>query len=473
MLNFSGDKVEKLRKDSLAITKKIENAGYEVISIRECEWNVLKKRPEFAEFVKTQKSVQPRRQLSFNKILHGIQNNSLFGLLIVDIHTPTELQPLFSDHPLIIKNVMVSCKDIGEYMKKVADEHGFLKKTKQILICSDFGKEVLITTEMAKFCLEKGLKITRIHEFVEFHPEKCFEDLGNRICEARRQGDRDPDYQILALTVKLSGNSLYSASLINKDKHRLIEYSDDTGVNEKVKNPQFVNLEVISPGIYEVRSLKKKIINNLPIQIRLFVYLSAKLTMLRFLCDFLFKFCQKEKLTLLETDTDCYYCALAERDLDNCVKAEKRLEYFTQKPNYLVVAACEKHKQNYIETKVAGREWTPQPYCLARETYMKHMPGIYKLEISSYSMSLLVLKSYVCSGSEGDKLACKDVNTKQNRLTFDDYFRVLTSDKPLTITNMGFRIKDYSVHSCKQNKRGLSSFCCKQWCSTVQSKPNL
>ena len=158
------------------------------------------------------------------------------------------------------------------------------------------------------------------------------------------------------MTAKLSGNSLYSASLINKEKHRLIEYSDDTGVNEKVNDPRFVNLEVISPGIYEVRSLKKKIINNLPIQIGLFVYLNAKLTMLRFLYDFLFKFCQKEKISLLETDTDSYYCALAERELDDCVKAEKRLEYFTQKPNYLVVAACEKHKQNYIETKVAGRE---------------------------------------------------------------------------------------------------------------------
>ena len=462
VLNFYGDKVEELRKDTLEITKKIEDAGYEVISIRQCEWNVLKKRPEVAEFVKTLKSVQPRRQLSFNKILHGIQNDSLFGLLIVDIHTPTELQPIFSDHSLIIKNVMVSREDIGEYMEKVAEKHGFLKKPKQTLICSHFGKEVLITTEMAKFYLEKGLKITRIYEFVEFHLEKCFEDLGNRICEARRQGDRDPAHQILALTAKLSGNSHNSASLINKEKHRLIEYSDDTGVNEKVNDPQFVNLEVISPGIYEVRSLKKKIINNLPIQIGLFVYLNAKLTMLCFLYDFIFKFCQKEKISLLETDTDSYYCALAERELDDCVKAEKRLEYFTQKPNCLVVAACEKHKQNYIETKVAGREWIPQPCCLARETYMKRMPGIYKLEFSSNSMTLLAPKSYVCSGPEGDKLACEGVNTKQNRLTFDDYFRVLTSDDPLAITNRGFRIKDHRVYSCKQNKRGLSSFYCKR-----------
>ena len=93
---------------------------------------------------------------------------------------------------------------------------------------------------------------------------------------------------------------------------------------------------------------------------------------------------------------------------------------------------------------------------------MKSMPEIYKLEFSSNSMALLVPKSYVCSGPQGDKLACKGVNTKQNRLTFDDYFRVLTSDEPLAITNRGFRIKGHRIYSCKQNNRGLSSFYCKR-----------
>ena len=61
-------------------------------------------------------------------------------------------------------------------MKGVADKHGFLNKLKRALICSHFGKEVLITSEMGKFYFEKGLKITRIYEFIEFHPQKCFVD---------------------------------------------------------------------------------------------------------------------------------------------------------------------------------------------------------------------------------------------------------------------------------------------------------
>ena len=126
------------------------------------------------------------------------------------------------------------------------------------------------------------------------------------------------------------------------------------------------------------------------------------------------------------------------------------------------MAVCENHKQNYIEAKVAHQEWNPEPCCIARQTFMKSMPGKFKLEFCSTLMALLSPKSYICSGPEGDKLTCKGVNTKQNKLTFDDYFQVLTSQDTLTIANTGFRTKNHSVYSYKQNKRGLSSFHCKQ-----------
>ena len=100
------------------------------------------KRPEIAKFQKPLKTVQPRRKLSFDQILKGIQNDTLFGLLIVDIHTPTELQPLFADHPLIIKNTMVLHEDIGDYMRGVAEKHGFFKIPERALICCHFERKV-------------------------------------------------------------------------------------------------------------------------------------------------------------------------------------------------------------------------------------------------------------------------------------------------------------------------------------------
>ena len=77
---------------------------------------------------------------------------------------------------------------------------------------------------MAKFYLEIGLEITKIKEFIEFYPQKCFAELTNEIVNSRRAADTDPSKAVIALTNKVMSNSLYSASLLNKSKHRNITY---------------------------------------------------------------------------------------------------------------------------------------------------------------------------------------------------------------------------------------------------------
>ena len=125
-----------------------------------------------------------------------------------------------------MKNVLVGREDVGCYMKQKAEKHGFSKKPKRTLIGSHFGVEVLFSTDIVKYYLEKGLKITRIYEFIQFHPEKCFEKLTNQISDNRRAADQDASKNILRLTSKLLANSIYSASLLNKEKHRNITCSD-------------------------------------------------------------------------------------------------------------------------------------------------------------------------------------------------------------------------------------------------------
>ena len=107
-------------------------------------------------------------------------------------------------------------------MHKVAEQHDLLKIPKKYLISSYFGKKILVNTEMAEFYLNLGLKITRIYEFIEFHSQKCFKTLANEIVNSRREADLDKSKTVIALTNKLTGNSLYSASILNKEKHRNI-----------------------------------------------------------------------------------------------------------------------------------------------------------------------------------------------------------------------------------------------------------
>ena len=73
--------------------------GFRVESIRECEWLRMGKQSEIVSFLKTLKCVQPKHQLSFEKIVKGIKNKELFGFLIVDIYTPEDLKHFCRDFP--------------------------------------------------------------------------------------------------------------------------------------------------------------------------------------------------------------------------------------------------------------------------------------------------------------------------------------------------------------------------------------
>ena len=79
-------------------------------------------------------------------------------------------------------------------------------------------------------------------------------------------------------------------------------------------------MKVITPGVYEIKSLKKSVTNDQASQVGLMVYLNAKLRLFRFYYEFVKKFLDPKKYCLIETDTDSKYCALSEESMDLCVK---------------------------------------------------------------------------------------------------------------------------------------------------------
>ena len=446
-----------VRKATLENKRRLEAEGFDVVEMRECRWKQLAKRNDIAAYLKTLKSVQPKRQLSFQKILEGVKNGTLYGFLLVDIHTPNHLKEKYKDFPLIIKNTCVSRDDIGDYMRNVAEEHGLLKKPKKYLISSHFGKEILINTEMAKFYLEMGLEITKIKEFIEFYPQKCFAKLADEIVNSRRAADTDPSKAVIALTNKLTGNSLYSASLLNKAKHRNITYHSEKTVNRVINDPHFIHLDEIGSDLYEVKSLKHKIRHDLPVQIGINVYLNSKLHMLKFFYLFLKKYIPDRCFEMLESDTDSMYFSLSRESLDDCVPEELKTSYFRDKLIWMPAEACPNHEEQYIECRSKSNPWTMEQCCLDFHSFDKRSLGKMKVEYKGTAQVSLTSKSYFCSG-ETKKQVCKGVSIFQNPLSFEQYVNVLKSNTPLEITNCGFRSRNHQVFSYKQHKKGLNSF---------------
>ena len=77
---------------------RVPRASHVGVSVAQFE-----KKQKVTAFIKTLKTVQPRKQLSFQKILAGIKDGSLFGFILCVIHTPETLKKLFEELPPYLK----------------------------------------------------------------------------------------------------------------------------------------------------------------------------------------------------------------------------------------------------------------------------------------------------------------------------------------------------------------------------------
>ena len=89
-------------------------------------------------------------------------------------------------------------------MKEIAEEQEFLKKPKWYLISSYLGKNLY---------LGLGLKVTKIFEFVHFHPLKCFSNLANEIAKNRLAGDSNPGFKNNSMIYELLGKFVKQLTL--------------------------------------------------------------------------------------------------------------------------------------------------------------------------------------------------------------------------------------------------------------------
>jgi hypothetical protein len=66
-----------------------------------------------------------------------------------------------------------------------------------------FGEKIMVISPLLKWYVEHGLKVTKIHQVVEYKPATCFQKFGEQVSEVRRGGDVDPGKRIVAETRKL------------------------------------------------------------------------------------------------------------------------------------------------------------------------------------------------------------------------------------------------------------------------------
>ena len=172
-----------------------------------------------------------------------------------------------------------------------------------------------------------GLVCKEIQRFVEYNPKKCFNSFVQSAVDARRQDDENPNSSVVAKTMKILVNSSYGYQIMDRSRQTVTKYLADEKTHAAINSKLFKKLDHVSNSLYEVELAKAQIEHKKPINVGFFILQYAKLRMLELYYNFFTRFCDVNKFEELEIDTHSLYLALAEKELEDSIKPEKRAEW--------------------------------------------------------------------------------------------------------------------------------------------------
>ena len=205
-------------------------------------------------------------------------------------------------------------------------------------------------------------------------------------------------------------------------------------------------------SLYEVELAKAEIEHKEPIIVWFFILQYAKLRMLELYYNFITRFCDVNMFEELEMDTDSLYLALAEKELEDCIRPEMRAEWQRLRSNDCV--------DNFTADAVAN--FFARTCCVKHKQHDKREPGLFKEEFRCTEMLCLCSKTNCCYDVTSNKLkfSSKGLNKRVLEQSGDGplekYRRVLNEKVNVTSNNRGFRTKNHSVATYEQVKKGLS-----------------
>ena len=186
------------------------------------------------------------------------------------------------------------------------------------------------------FYLQLALVLTKIHSFVEYIPKKCFNSIVQAAVDAGRKGDENRSSSAVEETINLLFNSSYGYQNKNRSRNTVTKYLTDRKTHAAINSKLFKKLDHVNNSLYEVELAKAQIDHTEQINVRFFFLQCAKQRILELYYNFLNRFCDVNKFEELEMDTDSLYLALAEKELEDCIRPEMRTRWQRLRSNNCV-----------------------------------------------------------------------------------------------------------------------------------------
>ena len=270
--------------------------------------------------------------------------------------------------------------------------------------------------------------------------------------------------------MKLLANSPYRYQIIDRSRHTVTKYLSDEKTHAAINSKLFKRLDHLNISLYEVELAKAENEHIEPIIVGFFVLQYAKLRMLELYYNFFTRFCDANKFEEMEMDTDSLYLALAEKELEDCIRPEMRAEWQKLRSNDCVA--------NFTADAVAN--FFPRTCCVKYKQHDKRKPGLFKEEFRCTEMLCLCSKTYCCYDVNSNKLKFSSKGLNKHALEqsgdgpLEKYRRVLNEKVNVTSNIGGLRTSNHSVATYQQVKKGLSYFYAKRIVETdgIHTQPH-
>ena len=183
-----------------------------------------------------------------------------------------------------------------------------------------------------------------------------------------------------------------------------------------------------------------------------FILHYAKLRRLELYYNLFTRLCDVNKFEELEMDTDSLYVALAEKELEDCIRPEMRAEWQRLRSNDCVDSFTADAVANFLS----------RTCCVKHKQHDKREHGLIKEEFRCTKMFCLCSKTYCCYDVHSNKLkfSSKGLNKRVLQQSGDGplgkYRTVLNEKVNVTSNKRGFRANNNYVATYEQVKKGLS-----------------
>ena len=259
--------------------------NYSIVEMWECQWKLhMRENNWIKSFVRS--TFPYKRPLSFENLLSCIRKAELFDYLQCDLRVPENRRGKFESFPPIFKSIFVSRSDIGDFMKKCAEENKLMTQPRRKLISSFHLINGTTITPLLNFYSDLGLECDRIYRFVQYTPMKRFNSFVQSAVDAQRKGDENLHSSVVAETMKLLANSSYGFQIMDRSRHTTTKYLNDEKAHKSINGKFFKKLNHLNDNLYEIESVKADVEHKEPIIVGLFILQYAKLRMLEFYYNF-------------------------------------------------------------------------------------------------------------------------------------------------------------------------------------------